>query len=163
MRAATDRRPNAHPAISRCARRPAARTGALCLGAALCVAACASSHELIGTARAPISPAQVRLYTEAPARPYEQIARLAASSKRSFSFTYQGKAEAVVRRLKREAAKLGANGVLLEGISDESSGTVGTDVGTDYQGPRGTAEVGFGASTLMLQRYGRAVAIYLPP
>jgi hypothetical protein len=68
----------------------------------------------------------------------------------------------VVRRLKEEAGKLGANGVLLDGISDEPGAAIGADVGTGYEGPRGTIDVGVGASTLTLQRYGRGTAIYVP-
>jgi hypothetical protein len=128
----------------------------------LCLAACVSSHQLIGAAREPLSADRVQLYTEAPHRPYERIAVVSASSKRSWSFTFEGKAEVVVRRLKEEAGKLGANGVLLEGISDESGAAIGADVGTGYEGPRGTIDVGVGASTLTLQRYGRGIAIYLP-
>ena len=128
----------------------------------VCLAACVTSHQLIGTAREPVSADRVQLYTEVPHLPYERIAVVSASSKRSWSFTSEGKAEVVVRRLKEEAAKLGANGVLLEGISDEPGAAIGADVGTGYEGPRGTIDVGVGASTLLLQRYGRAVAIYLP-
>jgi hypothetical protein len=137
-----------------------ARTAAIALWVG--VAACVSSHQLIGTARAPISADLVQLYTEAPPRHYERIAVVSASSKRSWSFSFEGKAEVVVRRLKEEAAKLGANGVLLEGISDEPGAAIGADVGTGYEGPRGTIDVGVGASTLTLQRYGRGIAIYLP-
>lgn len=133
------------------------------LAPCICLAACASSsHQLIGTARAPIPADQVQLYTEMPLRPYERIAVVSASSKRSWSFTFEGKAEVVVRRLREEAGKLGANGVLLEGINEESGAAIGADLGTEYEGPRGTIDVGVGASTLMLQRYGRAIAIYLP-
>jgi hypothetical protein len=128
----------------------------------VCLAACVSSHQLIGTAREPVSADRVQLYTEAPHRPYERVAEVRASSKRSWSFTFEGKAEVVVRRLKEEAGKLGANGVLLEGISDDPGAAIGADVGTGYEGPRGTIDVGVGASTLMLQRYGRGIAIYLP-
>jgi hypothetical protein len=128
----------------------------------VCLAACVSSHQLIGAARAPIPADQVQLYTETPLRPYERIAVVSASSKRSWSFTFEGKALVVVRRLKEEAGKLGANGVLLEGITDESGAAIGTDIGRSYQGPRGTIDVGVGVSTLTLQRYGRAIAIYLP-
>jgi hypothetical protein len=52
--------------------------------------------------------------------------------------------------------------VLLEGISDEPGAAIGTDVGHSYEGPRGTIDLGVGVSTLTLQRYGRAIAIYLP-
>ena len=121
------------------------------------------SHELIGGARPPISPEAVQLYLEAPSRRYEEIAVLHSSSRRSWSFTSQSKADVVVKRLKEEAASLGANGVLLHEIADRPGVTVGTDVGTNYMGPRGTADLGIGVSTLSLQRYGRAVAIYLPP
>ena len=134
---------------------------AACIASTLLLAACVSSHELIGTARPPISADRVQLYLEAPRQPYEQIAVLTTSSKRSFSFSSQGKADAVIQRLKEEAAKLGANGVLLQSISDESGASFGTAVGTGYEGPRGTIDLGFGISTLMLQRYGRGIAIYL--
>jgi len=128
----------------------------------VCLTACASSHQVIGTLREPIPADRVQLYTEAPLRPYERIAVVSASSKRSWSFTFEGKAEVVVRRLKEEAGKLGANGVLLEGINEDSGAAIGADVGTAYEGPRGTIDVGVGASTLMLQRYGRGIAIYVP-
>src|ERR1700761_8161836 len=70
------------------------------------------SHELIAGARPPISPEAVQLYLEATTRRYEEIAVLYSSSRRSWSFTSQTKADVVVRRLKEEAASLGANGVL---------------------------------------------------
>jgi hypothetical protein len=128
----------------------------------VCLAACVSSHQLIGPAREPISADRVRLYTEVPRQPYQRIAVVNASSKRSWSFTSEGKAEVVVRRLKEEAGKLGANGVLLEGISDQPGLAIGADVGSGYEGPRGTIDLGVGASALTLQRYGRGIAIYLP-
>jgi hypothetical protein len=144
--------------------RRGARTAGLAACACACaaVAACVSSHQLTGTPRAPLSADRVQLYTEVPLRPYERIAEVSASSKHSWSFTSEGKAEVVVRRLKEEAGKLGANGVLLEGISDAPGAAIGAGVGTGYEGPRGTIDVGVGASTLMLQRYGRGTAIYLP-
>ena len=121
------------------------------------------SHELVGGARPPISPEAVQLYLEAPPRRYEEIAVLYSSSRRSWSFTSQTKADVVVRRLKEEAASLGANGVLLHEIADRPGMTVGTDVGANYMGPRGTADLGIGVSALTFQRYGRGIAIYLPP
>ena len=143
-------------------RRAARSLRTAAMMSSVCLAACVSSHQLIGTARVPVSADRVQLYTEAPPRPYERIAVVSASSKRSWSFTFEGKAEVVVRRLKEEAGKLGANGVLLEGISDEAGAAIGADVGSAYEGPRGTIDLGVGASTLTLQRYGRAIAIYLP-
>lgn len=128
----------------------------------VCLAACVSSHQLIGAAREPISADRVQLYTEVPQQLYQRIAVVNASSKRSWSFTSEGKAEVVVRRLKQEAGKLGANGVLLEFISDQPGAAIGADVGSGYEGPRGTIDLSVGASALTLQRYGRGIAIYLP-
>jgi hypothetical protein len=121
------------------------------------------SHELIAGARPPISPEAVQVYLEAPSRRYEEIAVLYSSSRRSWTFTSQSKADVVVRRLKEEAASLGANGVLLHEIAERPGTTVGTDVGTNYMGPRGTADLGVSVSALTFQRYGRGIAIYLPP
>jgi hypothetical protein len=121
------------------------------------------SHELIGGARPPISPEAVRLYLEAPSGHYEEIAVLYSSSRRSWSFNSQSKADVVLRRLKEEAASLGANGVLLHEIADRPGMSVGTDVGANYMGPRGTADLGIGVSALTSGRYGRGIAIYLPP
>jgi hypothetical protein len=125
--------------------RAAAVAGAAVTGM-LSMSGCISSrdlrsHELIGGARPPISPEAVKLYLETPSRRYEQIAVLYSSSRRSWSFNSQTKADVVIRRLKEEAASLGAN----------------------YMGPRGTADLGIGVSGLTFQRYGRGIAIYLPP
>ena len=128
----------------------------------LLLAGCASSYELIGTGRPPIAPGQVELYLEPPKREYQQIAIIRTSSKHSLSFTSQGKADVVVKRLKAQAAKLGANGVLLKQITDEPDETVGAGVGSSYEGPRGTIDVGVSASALLMKRYGHAIAIYLP-
>ena len=139
----------------------AARLGALALIPLL--AGCASSYQLIGKSRPPLPPEQVQLYLEPPKREYEQIAIIKTSSTRSFAFTSQGKAEIVVKRLKIQAAKLGANGVLLKQITDDSEESVTAGAGTSYEGPRGTVDLGLSASALLMKRYGHAIAIYLPP
>ena len=87
--------------------------------------ACASSHVLVGTPRPPIAPDQVKLYLHPPAK-YEEIALLDASSERSFAITDQGKMNKVIERLKAEAAKLGANGILLQGTGTETTSSVVT-------------------------------------
>lgn len=133
------------------------------VAALLALAGCGSSRELIGAPRAPILPDQVQLFLERPARDFDQIAILSTSSRGSFSFSAQGKADVVIRRLKDAAAKLGANGILLQEITDEADGSMGTGIGTEHQNGRGTIDLGVSASALMLQRHGRAIAIYLPP
>ena len=85
-------------------------TGFLAASLAMLLAACATSHVMLGKARPPISPDEVQIYDRPPPGPYQAIARLDTSSQGSFSFTAQGKTDAVISRLKTEAAKLGANG-----------------------------------------------------
>ena len=128
-----------------------------CLGSAL-LAACASSHVMVGQARPPIAPQDVQVYFQPPPK-YEQIAMLDTSSRGSFSFTAQGKTDKVIERLKEEAAKLGANGVLVQGIGDRPSGSVG--IGFGAASP--TSGVGVGSSTASYQKAGNGIAIYVPP
>jgi hypothetical protein len=129
--------------------------------AAALLAACASSHVMIGKARPPISPDQVQIYTRPPTVPYEEIARLESSSQGSFSFTAQGKTDAVIKRLKEEAAKLGANGVLLEGIGDQASGSVGTGGGSTSYSRGSSVGGGVGIGVGLTKKVGGGVAIYV--
>jgi hypothetical protein len=129
--------------------------------AAALLAACASSHVMIGKARPPISPDQVQIYTRPPTVPYEEIARLETSSQGSFSFTAQGKTDAVIKRLKEEAAKLGANGVLLEGIGDQASGSVGTGGGSTSYSRGSSVGGGVGIGVGLTKKVGGGTAIYV--
>ena len=83
---------------------------------------CASSSSiLIGKARLPISPDDVKLYIKPPSK-YDEIAILGSSSRSSWAVTDQGKMNVAIQRLKEEAAKIGANGILINGTGNESSG-----------------------------------------
>jgi len=124
---------------------------------ALLFAACTTSHVMLGKARPPISPDQVQIYDHPPPGPYEEIARLDTSSQGSFSFTAQAKTDAVIRRLKTEAAKLGANGVLLEGIADQVNGSISTGAGTGSYSGGG----GIGINAGLSRKIGGGVAIYV--
>ena len=108
-----------------CIKRPI--LGAAC---ALLLAGCStSSHVLLGTPRPPIAPDQVRVYAQPPAR-YEQIASINANSSASLALTGQQNMDKALERMKAEAAKLGANGILLQGVSDAQTGSIGTGVGS---------------------------------
>ena len=126
----------------------------------LLLVACASSAVLVGTARPAISPEQVKIYLRAPKK-YEEVALLEASSKASFSISDQGKMNVVIERLKAEAAKLGANGILLQGTGNEVVGSVGTGVAnTNIAGNRAVSS-GFGTSVGIMQKAGSAIAIFV--
>jgi hypothetical protein len=121
---------------------------------------CVSSHVMIGQARPPISPDQVRIYWHPPAA-YDEIALLDTSSRHSFSITAQGKTDAVIERLKEEAAKLGANGVLLQGIGDQSDGSVSTGYAQGTATGHSAYVSGIGISGNVMIKKGAGVAIYV--
>ncbi|GAA4855942.1 hypothetical protein [Luteimonas vadosa] len=133
---------------------------------ATALAACASSHVLTGTPRAPIDPAQVRLYYGPPPTPYEEIALLETSSG-AFTYGEQNKTNAVLAKLRAEAAKLGANGILFQGTADGYGGggvSVGGGVGRVSGGGRGfsTSGLGVGVNISPRQKHAKGVAIWVP-
>jgi hypothetical protein len=85
------------------------------------------------------------------------IARLDTSSQGSFSFGAQAKTDAVIKRLRAEAAKLGANGVILAGIGDQASGSIGTGAGGGGYSGGG----GIGISAGLSRKVGGGLAIYV--
>ena len=79
------------------------------------------SHIIIGEAQAPINYVDVKVYYDYP-DVYEKIAIIEASSDIAFKdfsieFTHQQKTNKALDRLKKEAASLGANGIVLQNIS----------------------------------------------
>ena len=120
-----------------------------------------SSHVMVGTARPPISPESVRIYLEPPPR-YEQVATLDATSQGSFAITGQQNMDKAMARLKEEAAKLGANGVLLQGVQDQQTGSIGTGVGSSSYGPGSSTGVGVGGSFAISNKAAHGIAIYVP-
>jgi hypothetical protein len=133
------------------------------LVAALLLAGCVtpSSHILLGTPRAPISPDEVKLYTEPPAQPFEEIALLNASSGGGVGYGGQKSVDEVIQLMKVEAAKLGANGLLLGDIGDRQAGTFGTGVGSDSYSRNSAVGVDVGGSVGVFQKTGKGTAIYV--
>jgi hypothetical protein len=136
---------------------------AACVLVFLALGGCVTSHVIVGKVRPAISPSQVQLYLHPPSGKYEEIAILDTSSKHSLSFTAQGKTDAVVDRLKSEAAKLGANGILLNNVGDQAVGSVGTGVVTGVGGGHASVGVGVSSSDTVFQKSGNGVAIYVEP
>lgn len=120
------------------------------------LAGCASTHHvMLGQARPAIDPAQVKVY-QVPPEHYEEIARLDAKS--AVGFGTQGQINAAIDRLAREAAKLGANGVILLGV-DQTGSPVSMGVGGGSYGRHGGASVGLGIPTA--QQRAEGIAIYV--
>jgi hypothetical protein len=120
---------------------------------------CATSYVMVGQARPPISPDQVQIYLHPPAKKYVEIALLDTSSRGSFAITAQGKTNVVMDRQKAEAAKLGANGILLEGVGDQAGGSMGTGYATGS----GHSAFGFGSAATVYHKKGGGLAIYVEP
>lgn len=86
----------------------------------LLLAGCASgSTILVGDKRPPLSPDQVKIYTEPPAS-YDAIAIVKASS--DMGWTEQGSVDYALKELKSQAAKVGANGVLFISTGSKATG-----------------------------------------
>jgi hypothetical protein len=125
--------------------------------------ACASSGPvMLGPARPAIAPEQVKIYWSPPAN-FEPIADLNASSHSVFTPGGQPVMDKVIAQLKVEAAKLGANGLMLEGFSDAQTATLGTGVGSQSYSGNTAVGVSAGSAFGVFKKTGRARAIFVPP
>src|SRR5476651_1620360 len=131
---------------------------------ALSLAACTTPNTVIvtGTARPAIAPADVKIYSHPPPV-FEEVAMLNASSSHMFTTGGQQTVDKVIADLKEQAAKLGANGVILEGFSDSQTGSVGTGVGSSSVSSNSAVGVGVGGSLGIYKKTGHGVAIFVPP
>jgi hypothetical protein len=98
------------------------------------LAACASGSAIVAGERRPaIAVELVKLYSEPPPA-LEVIGIIKASS--SSGWTEQGSVDYAIAELRKQAAKLGANGVLLEATGTKTSAVVGsTGTGMIYAIP----------------------------
>ncbi|MDD3295610.1 MAG: hypothetical protein PHG20_13105 [Geobacteraceae bacterium] len=94
---------------------------ACCLLALFLMGCATGSVVLVGTARPPIDPQSVKLYLKEPKK-YDAVGLVEASS--DSGLTNQGSQNYAVAELKKQAAKIGANGVLLTTTGTETSTTV---------------------------------------
>lgn len=137
------------------------------VGAALLIAAlggCISSQVvLVGEPRSAIPPAQVKIYLQPPDAAYHEIANLSASSRGSLAITAAAKMDKVTARLKEAAARVGANGVLLHGVSDRTAAALGAGISTETNSPHSPYGLGFGTSVFLVQMAGDGIAIYVEP
>ena len=129
----------------------------------IALSAYATSHVMMGQARPPISPDLVTVYFHPPQTKYDEIALIDTSSKGGFGFSAQGKTDVVIRRLKEEAAKLGANGVLLQGIGSESGGSISSGFGQASVSGNHAYGTGIGISGNVMNKAGSGIAIYVEP
>lgn len=129
---------------------------------ALALAACASSHMLTGTPRPPIDPSQVRIYYGPPPGGFEEIALLETSSG-ALTYGEQNKSDSILAKLRAEAARLGANGVLFQGTADGyGGGGASVGVGGGRVGGSGFSSAGVGVNVSPRQKFAKGIAVYVP-
>lgn len=132
------------------------------LCAALLGGCASTSHVMLQPARPAISPELVQVYTSPPPR-YIEIALLETASG-PFTYGEQNKTNAVIANLRREAASLGANGVLLTGTAQGyRGGGVNVGVGAGRFGGHTSVGGGVGVDISPTQKHARAVAILVTP
>lgn len=132
---------------------------------ALLLSACATSHVLTGTPRAPIDPSQVRIYYGPPPGAYEEIAILETSSG-AFTYGEQNKTDSVIGKLRAEAARLGANGILFQGTADGyGNGGASVGLGGGRIGGSSFSSAGVGVNISPRQKHASGIAIHVanPP
>lgn len=128
---------------------------------------CASTSKvMLAQPRPAIAPEQVRIYYAPPPGRYVEIALLETSSG-GLTYGEQNKMNAVIGKLRAEAAKLGANGVLFQGTQDGYGGgsNVGVGIGGGRFGGRSHVSGGVGVNVSPTQLHARGVAIHVvdPP
>lgn len=126
--------------------------GLLVLAAALALGACATATVVpVGDTRAAIDPSQVHIYAQPPAH-YEVVAILSGNA--GIEGTGQDAVDDVMKKLKDQAARLGANGILLGKIGQQYHGSFG---GSSYLGWGNS----IGSSTASYSKTIDAQAIYV--
>ena len=126
---------------------------------------CATSHVImVGQARPVIGADLVRIYNMPP-RNFDRIAIINSSSGGSWAFTERAQVDEAIAKIREQAAKLGANGILLQAVGTRSSGSLGIGIsGFDFGGGRHHAyAVGGGGSFYgpILHKTVQATAIYV--
>ena len=133
----------------------------LAIALMLTTAGCASSSRtLTGLPRAPLSPGDVRVYTQAP-QSFEEIAVLSASRKSVSSAGGERAIEKMIETMRSQAAQLGANGLLLEDFSDSDPVAVGTGVGSQTYTHNASIDVGVGGSLGVVKKAAKGRAIFV--
>jgi sugar (pentulose or hexulose) kinase len=110
-----------------------------------------TSHVMLGEARTPTTASEIKIYTTPPAK-YTEIAIVAGTNSGSLTISEQAKTDYVIGNLKEQAAKLGANGIILQQFSDQA---VNVPIAT-YNGTQITT-----TSTTGFLKKGSGIAIFV--
>lgn len=124
------------------------------------------SHIVVGTKRPAINPEQVRVYITPPPK-FEEVAVIDGTSRGSLALGTQSKMDSAMNAMKRDAASLGANGLLLRTSGDQAAGSIGSGFasGSAFGTTNGAYAYGsgFGSSAAVYAKAAQAIAIYVDP
>jgi hypothetical protein len=110
---------------------------------------CATGSVIItGNVRAAIDPIEVKIYLEPPSQ-YEIIGIVEASS--DVEISSQAAQDRVIIELKNQAAKIGANGVLLINVGNQSGGTTGFYSGGIFYASSSETKTAHGQAIYVIQ------------
>jgi len=85
---------------------------------------CASPKVVPATKHDPTTPTNVQIYQKAPAKDYEILGTVTLQASDQYKWDDRGNADAAYDELKRQAAALGANGLLLDAPKDATDARV---------------------------------------
>jgi len=121
----------------------------LALSSLLVLLGCATGSSVVtGNVRPAISPTEVRIYLDPPSK-YETIGLVDASSEVEFST--QAAQDRAINELKAQAAKIGANGVLLLNTGDKTGDMVGFVSGGVFYGGATESKTARGRAIFVIQ------------
>lgn len=121
---------------------------------------CAITNEtslVVGKVRPEIQPEQVKLYIEPPSK-YEVISLITADAAHDF-MSKQALQEISIKNLKIQAAKVGANGILLDNVGSFNVGSTG--IITTPTATPGAPAIGLAAMNNRTGKQASGKAIYV--
>lgn len=126
------------------------------------LSACSTAHVVVGQVRPATNADSIKTYLNPPKK-YDVIALITTDSNASFRFSAQGKVNAAMSRARKDAAKLGANGLLLQDLGESGSVSVGSGTATAYSAGNTVTATGtsLGVSGGGLIKTVRVLAIYV--
>ena len=126
------------------------------------LAACSpASQFLTGRVRPPLAATQVTVYSTPP-QIFDEIAVVAASHRSVLADRDGVIADRVVERLKAAAARLGANGLIVDAVEQTQTLSLGGVAGTDSVSAHGTVSLAVGGFLPIFKTRGTGRAIYVP-
>src|ERR1035437_2328095 len=130
--------------------------------AATILSACSTAHVVVGQVRPATNPDSIKTYLNPPKK-FDVIAVITTDSNASFRFGAQGKVNAAMGRARKDAAKLGANGLLLQELGESGSVSIGSGTATAYGTGNAVTATGtsFGVSGGGMIKTVRVLAIYV--